>query len=121
MLKKWAVPIIAVGLLVSSHATLAADATVVSLSNEYQHADSSGGQGRDTVKLTPPRTSGAECAVFDGADIVYKKRRYGRAEIVSKPKSGCSARCTVDVDWEHEPAGRLNYQIKVDWKIVSGC
>lgn len=123
-MKKWAATIIAVGLLASSPNAKLTDATMVSLSNEYQHAESSGGQGKDTINLTPPSTSGAACAMFEAADIVYKKRRYGKAEIVSKPNTGCnpsSERCTIDVNWEHEPAGRLNYQVKVDWKIASAC
>ena len=87
---------------------------------EYQHAEEAGGKGSDVIKLTAPKA----CAVFDSARIVYKKRRYGQADIVSKPADGCnpaSAQCKLEVKWEHAPAGRLNYQVEIDWKLQQGC
>ncbi|HPY39968.1 MAG TPA: hypothetical protein PLM98_05585 [Thiolinea sp.] len=87
---------------------------------EYQHAEEAGGKGSDVIKLTAPKA----CAVFDDARIVYKKRRYGQADIVNKPAAGCnpsSAQCKLEVKWEHEPAGRLNYQVEINWKAQSGC
>lgn len=87
---------------------------------EYQHAEEAGGKGSDVIKLAPPKV----CAVFDDARIVYTKRRYGQASIVSKPVAGCnpaSAQCKVEVKWEHEPAGRLNYQVEIKWKAQQSC
>ncbi|HMT92999.1 hypothetical protein [uncultured Thiothrix sp.] len=87
---------------------------------EYQHAEEAGGKGSDVIKLTAPKA----CAVFDDARIVYTKRRYGQANIVSKPASGCNpagGQCKLEVKWEHEPAGRLNYQVEINWKLQSSC
>lgn len=87
---------------------------------EYQHAEEAGGKGSDVIKLTPPKA----CAVFDSARIVYKKRRYGQADIVSKPSAGCNpanAQCKLEVKWEHEPAGRLTYQVEINWQVQPSC
>jgi hypothetical protein len=87
---------------------------------EYQHAEEAGGRGSDVIKLSAPKV----CAVFDDARIVYTKRRYGQANIVSKPADGCnpaSAQCKLEVKWEHEPAGRLNYQVEIKWKAQQSC
>lgn len=95
-------------------------AEIPSTTLEYQHAEEAGGKGSEVIKLTPPKA----CAIFNDARIVYKKRRYGQADIVSKPSTGCNpanAQCKLEVKWEHEPAGRLTYQVEIDWKVQPSC
>lgn len=95
-------------------------ADLASTTPEYQHAEEAGGKGSDVIKLSAPKA----CAVFDNAQIIYKKRRYGQADIISKPVAGCNpanAQCKLEVKWEHEPAGRLSYQVEVNWKVQPSC
>ncbi len=107
------------GLLAVSHVSLAAD-TLSSSSDTIEHADLSGGKGIDSVMVKVPN---GQCVAFDSAEINYSKRRYGQA-VLDKSPANCSAtktQCKVSVNWEHAPAGKLNYQVKVKWKPASGC
>lgn len=118
MFKKWANQMILFGSLAVCQAAVAAELPPTEI--EYQYAEESGGKGKDSIKLTAPKA----CAVFDDARIVYKKRRYGQADIITKPNAGCDpdkAQCKLEVAWEHAPAGRLNYQVEVSWRLASGC
>ncbi|WP_020397061.1 hypothetical protein [Thiolinea disciformis] len=108
------------GLLALSQVALGATAAPLTSSSEaIEHADVSGGKGIDNVVVRVPS---GQCVSFDSAEISYSKRRYGQA-VVQKPV-GCNAvntQCKVPVSWEHAPAGKLNYQVKVNWKPASSC
>lgn len=89
------------------------------------HGASSGGKGKDTIALKTPKSVGSKCAKFLNAEVVYKKRRFGEVKMLTKPVRGCNPgnnTCKVTLAWKHAPAGRLNYQLKVNWDVSpSGC
>ena len=121
---RWAISISWVLLLGVGQGVYAAT-TEASDSDLITHGASSGGKGKDTIKLKAPKLSGSSCAVFVDASVVYDKRRFGEAKIVAKPTKGCNpskGECKLSVSWKHAPAGRLNYQVKASWKVkASGC
>ncbi|HPQ95383.1 MAG: hypothetical protein KDI44_00240 [Thiothrix sp.] len=85
----------------------------------FQHNNSSGGKGVDTVSLSAP----GSCMVFRSARLEFSKRRYGSARISRLPAAGCNPgreQCTLAVEWEHGPAGGLDYQVVADWSS-GGC
>lgn len=91
-----------------------------------KHGASSGGQGKDIVTLKVPKKVGSNaCAVFVDVSVEYRKRRFGKASITSKPAKGCNpgkTACKIAVSWKHAPAGLLNYRLKVNWDVKnSGC
>ena len=123
MYSKWAKGII-VSVMFAVSCTAVAATTVVSHSDEYQHDASAGGKGQDSIRLPAPPVAAGQCALFQDAELVFSKRRYGTASIVVKPAAGCNpavSQCKLEVKWEHAPAGRLNYKVKIDWAIGSGC
>lgn len=124
MIKKQLLRFIAFSVLILNQwvsLTFASNATVVSYTEEVVHSEVSGGKGLDALVLKSPRVTSGQCAVFDSAQIDYKKRRYGQAVITDLPATACSKDCKLKVQWEHAPAGRLNYQVKVTWKLADKC
>ncbi|MEJ2619352.1 MAG: hypothetical protein P8163_03635 [Candidatus Thiodiazotropha sp.] len=71
------------------------------------------------VSTTAP-TCGAEALLFDHAEILFSKRRFGDAQFTSLPKPGCS-RCTpLILKWYHEPTGHLDFQLLVYRRVIDG-
>lgn len=80
-----------------------------------------GDKGVDVIDLsTPAPGCGRAAALFDHAQIVYADRRFGEAQIVALPPSGCSKCPPLRIRWYHEPTGRLSYQVHIYKRIVEG-
>lgn len=81
-----------------------------------KHAKSGGERGFDEIELQAPN----RCAVFSKAKIKYIKRHYGKVKITKRPNPSChikNKKCKLKVFWEHSPAGRVDYKVKVTWDI----
>ena len=88
---------------------------------EADHALSVGDKGEDHYGVsTRPPACGATALVFDHARIVYVRRRFGEARIVSSPPAGCTYCAPLVVRWYHEPTGYLGYQVHVYRRRVEG-
>ena len=123
-LTKWTLPLSLLLLLATGQSVHAAGHS--SHTALIKHSASSGGQGKDVVTLKTPKKIGAQaCAAFVDVSVEYRKRRFGKATIDSKPAKGCSpgkTACKIAVSWKHAPAGLLNYRLKVNWDVKnSGC
>lgn len=121
MFNKWVVTITLSLALLSGVAVGADKDELVSYTNTIEHNHSGGGKNIDSIELIAPKTPKNSCAVFNSAEIKYKKLRQGQAKIISQPVLKCDPRreksCTVTVSWQHSPAGRLNYTVKVGWTL----
>jgi hypothetical protein len=71
------------------------------------------------VSSTPP-ACGQLAEVFDHAQLVHGKRRFGEAQIVASPPAGCVRCSPLQVRWYHEPTGRLHFQVHVYRRLVEG-
>ncbi len=88
---------------------------------EREHRLSVGDKGEDFFDVSSPQPAcGATALVFDHARIIYKNRRFGKAEIVKKPRAGCLRCSPLVVRWYHEPTGYLEYQLHVYRRRISG-
>ena len=63
---------------------------------------------------------GAKGTIFDHAELVTGKSRFGEAKIISSPNTACTNCSPVKVRWYHEPTGNLHYQVHVYRREVSG-
>lgn len=87
--------------------------------HERNHQLAVGDKGEDVFDVsTAAPGCGKPAEVFDRARIVYRERRFGDAQIVALPPSGCVQCPPLKVRWYHEPTGRLIYQLHVYRRIV---
>ncbi len=113
-------PLIILGFAVVFTSTATSAKNLTSDTKVYKHNKSSGGTGIDSIQLKPPRTIGNNCVVFKNAVIKYTKRHYGVVKITKTPKAECNPQkeqCKLGVSWQHSPAGRLGYKVKVIWDL----
>ncbi len=88
---------------------------------EFSHKVNIGDKGEDRIDVSSSLPAcGANTSVFDHARIVYTSRRFGEAQITSLPESGCTRCKALKIRWYHEPTGRVEYQVHVYKRIVSG-
>lgn len=73
-----------------------------------------GGNGIDTLRVTPPKS--CVDVTFNSVRLNITKKRYGKAQIIEQPKKGCQQKCVVKVKWAHKPAGVVAYNLRVTWK-----
>lgn len=69
---------------------------------------------------SPALTCNQASEVFDRAQLVYGKRRFGEAQLVASPPAGCVRCPPLKVRWYHEPTGRLHFQVHVYRRVVEG-
>ncbi len=88
---------------------------------EFSHKVSIGDKGEDRIDVSSSLPAcGATANVFDHARIVYTSRRFGEAQIISLPEPGCSRCKPLKIHWYHEPTGRVEYQVHIYKRIISG-
>ena len=63
---------------------------------------------------------GGTALLYDHANIVFGKRRFGDAQIVATPRTGCTSCEPLKVRWYHEPTGYLEFQVQVYRRRVEG-
>ena len=86
-----------------------------------QHDDRFGGKGEDTfnVSITLP-VCNKESGIYQRAELVFEKRRFGDAQIISQPRPGCTRCQPLKVQWYHEPTGNVDYQLVVYRRVIKG-
>ncbi|NJN46541.1 MAG: hypothetical protein HC808_08740 [Candidatus Competibacteraceae bacterium] len=88
---------------------------------DHQSSLAVGDKGERTLDVSgSPPACNQSGQVFDHAQLVYGKRRFGEAQIVAAPPSGCDRCSPLRVRWYHEPTGRLHFQVHVYRRIVEG-
>ena len=110
--------LISIGIGTSTYAD--ADPMVHSYAGQKTHQLNFGGNGIDTLLVTPPKRCSA--LRFNSVKIHLTKKRYGKAHIIAKPKKGCQKNCVIKVKWAQKPAGVLAYNLHVTWeKLPATC
>lgn len=80
-----------------------------------------GDKGEEAIDVSRPApVCGRASAVFDGARIEYRRRRFGEAMIVASPPAGCTRCPPLRVRWFHEPTGYLDFTVTAQWRQVVG-
>jgi hypothetical protein len=69
---------------------------------------------------SPALTCNQASEVFDHAQLIFGKRRFGEAQLVASPPAGCVRCSPLKVRWYHEPTGRLHFQVHVYRRVVEG-
>ena len=88
---------------------------------DHQSTLAVGDKGERTLDVSgPPPACNQSGPVFDHAQLVYGKRRFGEARIVASPPAGCSRCSPLRVRWYHEPTGNLHFQVHAYRRIVEG-
>lgn len=88
---------------------------------EKTHSLNVGDKGEDRFDIsTKMPACGATALVFDYAQIVYKRQRFGEAKIINRPPAGCLRCPPLVVRWYHEPTGHLDYQVHVYRRRIEG-
>ncbi len=96
------------------------DPMIHSYAGQKNHQLNFGGNGIDTLLISPPKRCSA--LRFNSVKINLTKKRYGKAHIIAKPKKGCQKNCVIKVKWTHKPAGILAYNLHVIWeKLPATC
>ncbi len=99
--------------------------TVSSISRLFEHDNRAGDKASDTVVLRAPKVTVGQCVLFVDASIKYKKQRFGKVSIVSKPVRGCNParqRCTLKTSVKYAPSGHVHYWVEATWEVKpSGC
>lgn len=80
-----------------------------------------GARGEEQLDVSSaPPVCGKEAKLFDHARVVFAKRRFGDAQIVTLPKPGCSRCEPLSVRWYHEPTGHIDFQVHIYRRRVEG-
>lgn len=80
-----------------------------------------GARGEEQLDVSSaPPVCGQETMLFDHARVVFAKRRFGDAQIVTLPKPGCTRCEPLSVRWYHEPTGHIDFQVHVYRRRVEG-
>ena len=80
-----------------------------------------GNRGDARIDVSQPVPGcGAAGRVFDGAEIVLRRQRYGEARITASPARGCTRCAPLEVRWLHEPTGYVDFALRVQWRQVEG-
>jgi hypothetical protein len=88
---------------------------------EHQSDLAVGDKGERAFDVSsPPLACNQSGGVFDHAELVYGKRRFGEAQIVASPPAGCVRCPPLKVRWYHEPTGYLHFQVHVYRRWVEG-
>ena len=88
---------------------------------EKAHTDPFGGKGIDRFNIPSSKPAcNRQGAQFHDMALFLQKKRFGDARITARPRIGCTDCSPIEVEWYHEPTGFIDYQLAVQYRIVSG-
>ncbi|MBX3705328.1 MAG: hypothetical protein KF911_01755 [Pseudomonadales bacterium] len=76
-----------------------------------------GNKGEEVLDVAVDPVCGQPAWVFDHADLVVHRSRFGAAQFVSVPTSGCTACEPLVLRWYHEPTGHLAFSVNVHRRL----
>lgn len=76
-----------------------------------------GNKGEEFLDVAVDPVCGQPTWVFDHADLVVHRSRFGAAQFVSVPVSGCTACEPLVLRWYHEPTGHLAFSVNVHRRL----
>ena len=72
-----------------------------------------GDKGESIFDVSLPPDQCGQVWVFDHAELEIVANRFGGAEFVALPESGCIACSPGTVRWFHEPTGYLTFEVHI--------
>lgn len=85
----------------------------------FLHETPAGGKGVDRIDVSVHgEACGPKVEVFDHAEIVIKRERFAQVRLVSPPRA-CIRCPSLRIHWIHEPAGRIEYLVRIYRRLVS--
>jgi hypothetical protein len=73
-----------------------------------------GEKGEQALDVSIPQSRCGDAAwAFDRAELIIESARFGHAQMVQIPESGCVVCRPLVVRWFHEPTGHLQFSIEV--------
>jgi len=76
-----------------------------------------GNKGEEFLDVSVEQVCGQPAWVFDHADLVIHRSRFGAAQFVSVPTSRCTACDPLVLRWYHEPTGHLAFSVNVHRRL----
>ena len=74
-----------------------------------------GAKGEELLDVSVEVRCGEVAWLFDHAEVVAQRNRFGDVQIVEMPKAGCEDCQPLKVRWYHEPTGYLDFSIRI-WR-----
>ena len=72
-----------------------------------------GAANEERLDVSIEARCGSLAWVFDRAELVIRRSRFGQAQFVELPAPGCVRCRPVRVKWYHEPTGFLDFDVNV--------
>ncbi len=79
-----------------------------------------GNQGEERLDVSVDAACGQPALLFDHAELVVQRNRFGDVQFVGLPQPGCARCAPVTLRWFHEPTGYLSFHVNVyrRWEVV---
>lgn len=78
-----------------------------------ESAESVGNKGEEALNVSVDAPCGRPAWLFDHAELVVKRNRFGDVQFVGLPRPGCVDCDPVLLRWFHEPTGYLSFEVNV--------
>lgn len=72
-----------------------------------------GNKGEELIDVSQQATCGQAAWVYDHAELVIDRKRFGNAQFVALPQTGCLVCEPIKVRWYHEPTGYLTFSVNI--------
>jgi len=106
----------AMSLVAAEPATSGTDEVVTDPQTPYFALESSvsvGNKGEESLDVSVASRCGDPALLFDHAELVVKRNRFGDVQFVGLPQPGCVDCAPITLRWFHEPTGYLSFEVKV--------
>lgn len=72
-----------------------------------------GNKGEEALDVSVEAQCGRSAWLFDHAELVVTRNRFGDVQFVGLPQPGCAECAPVRLRWFHEPTGYLSFEVNV--------
>lgn len=72
-----------------------------------------GNKGEEWLDVSVSASCGEHAWLFDRAELVVTRNRFGDVQFVGLPSPGCARCAPVHLRWFHEPTGYLSFEVNV--------
>lgn len=100
----------------AGQASAAGDGVVADPGTPYFQLESSvsvGSKGEERLDVSTEARCGEPAWVFDHAELVVTRNRFGDVQFTALPQPGCTSCDPLTLRWYHEPTGYLAFEVHV--------
>ena len=72
-----------------------------------------GNKGEEALDVSVASRCGNPALLFDHAELVVTRNRFGDVQFVGLPQPGCVECAPIILRWFHEPTGYLSFEVNV--------